>query len=114
MLVKGASVINITDVYHILLFFNSVADKLHDATSKKRILRQQNIIFPAIDLSNYENQILNEKIDTAKPVYNDHLYDKFYYLWFIQQCVLMTTEDANLLVLTISAFWSSSRWPLAT
>ena len=26
----------------------------------------------------------------------------------------MMTEDTNLLVLTISAFWSSSRWPLAT
>ena len=22
--------------------------------------------------------------DTVKPVYNDHLYDKIYYLWFIQ------------------------------
>ena len=21
---------------------------------------------------------------TVKPVYNDHLYDKIYYLWFIQ------------------------------
>ena len=21
--------------------------------------------------------------DTVKPVYNDHLYDKIYYLWFI-------------------------------
>ena len=22
--------------------------------------------------------------NTVKPVYNDHLYDKIYYLWFIQ------------------------------
>ena len=26
----------------------------------------------------------------------------------------MKTEGTNLLLLTISAFWSSSRWPLAT
>ena len=23
---------------------------------------------------------------TVKPVCNDHLYDKTYYLWFIQEC----------------------------
>ena len=23
-------------------------------------------------------------INTVKPVYNDHLYNKIYYLWFIQ------------------------------
>ena len=51
---------------------------------------------------------------TVKPVYNDHLYNKIYCLWFIQQCVLMKTEGTNSLLLTISAFWSSSRWPLAT
>ena len=51
---------------------------------------------------------------TVKPVCNDHLYDKIYYLRFIQECVLKMTECTNLLVLTISAFWSSSRWPLAT
>ena len=48
-----------------------------------------------------------------KPVYNDHLFDKINYLWFIQKCVLMKTEGTNLLVLTMSAFWSSSwspRW----
>ena len=45
---------------------------------------------------------------------NDHLYNKIYFLWFIQQCVLMNTEGTNLLLITISAFWSSSRWPLAT
>ena len=53
-------------------------------------------------------------INTVKPVCNDHLYNKIYYLWFIQQCVLMKTESTNLLLLTLSAFWSSSRWPLAT
>ena len=52
--------------------------------------------------------------NTVKPVCNDHLYNKIYFLWFIQQCVLMKTEGTNLLLITISAFWSSSRWPLAT
>ena len=52
--------------------------------------------------------------DTVKPVYNNHLYNKIYYLWFIPYSVLMKTESTNLLLLTISAFWSSSRWPLAT
>ena len=42
---------------------------------------------------------------TVKPVCNDHLYNKIYYLWFFQQCVLMKTEGTNLLLLTISAFW---------
>ena len=49
--------------------------------------------------------------NTVKPVCNDHLYDKIYYLWFIQWCVLVMTEGTILLVLTTSAFWSSSRWP---
>ena len=52
--------------------------------------------------------------NTVKPVCNGHLYNNIYYLWFIQQCVLMKTEGINLLLLTISAFWSSYRWPLAT
>ena len=51
---------------------------------------------------------------TVKPVCNDHLYNKIYYLWFIQYCVLIKTEGTNLLLLTMSAFWGSSRWPLAT
>ena len=51
---------------------------------------------------------------TVKPVCNDHLYNKIYQLWYIQYCVLMMTEGTNLLLLTISAFWSSSRWRLAT
>ena len=51
---------------------------------------------------------------TMKPVNNDHLYDKIFPLWYIQWCVLMRTEGTNLLLLTISAFWSSSRWPLVT
>ena len=57
---------------------------------------------------------LAQDCGTVKPVYNDHLYNKIYYLWFIQKSVLMKTECTNLLLLTISAFWSSSRWPLAT
>ena len=52
--------------------------------------------------------------DTVKPVCNDHLSDKIYYLWFIQYYVLIKTECTTLLLLTISAFWSTSRWPLAT
>ena len=54
----------------------------------------------------------NSMTYTVKPVCNDHLYNKIYFLWFIQQCVSMKTEDTNLLLLTMSAFWSSSRWPL--
>ena len=46
---------------------------------------------------------------TVKPVYNDHLYNKIYPPWFIQWCVLMKTEGTNLLLLTISALWSSRR-----
>ena len=53
-------------------------------------------------------------VTTVKPVCNDHLSNKIYYLWFIQKCVLMKIEGTNLLLLTISAFWSSSptRWAL--
>ena len=32
---------------------------------------------------------------TVKPVCNDHLYDKIYYLQFIHQCVLMKAEGNN-------------------
>ena len=42
-------------------------------------------------------------LSTVKPVCNDHLYNEFYYLWFIEQCVLMKTGGTNLLVLTIAA-----------
>ena len=49
-----------------------------------------------------------------KPVCNDHLHNEINYLWFIQECDLIKTEGTNLLLLTISAFWSSSRWLLAT
>ena len=41
---------------------------------------------------------------TVKPVYNDHLYNDIYYLWFIQQCVLRKNEGTHSLLLTISAF----------
>ena len=51
---------------------------------------------------------------TVKPVCNDHLSNKICYLWFIQWCVLMKIECTNLFLLTMSAFWSSFRWPLAT
>ena len=51
---------------------------------------------------------------TVKPVCSDHLYNKTFYLWFIQWCALMKTEGVNLLLLAKSASWSSSRWPLAT
>ena len=49
---------------------------------------------------------------TVKPVCN--LYNEIYHLWVIQWCILMMIECTNLLGLTISAFWSSSTWPLAT
>ena len=52
--------------------------------------------------------------NTVKPGWNDHLYDKIQYLWLIQWCVLMKNEGTNLLLITISAFWSSSMWPLTT
>ena len=54
------------------------------------------------------------KHTTVKPVSNDHLYDNIYYLRFIQWSVLMKTEGTNLLLVTISAYWSSSTWPMAT
>ena len=47
---------------------------------------------------------LRKSTYTVKPVCNDHLYNKIYYLWFIQQCVFMKTVGTNLLLLTISAF----------
>ena len=28
--------------------------------------------------------VMLKERNTVKPVYNDHLYDKIYYLWFIQ------------------------------
>ena len=61
-----------------------------------------------------QNKVVLLVSNTVKPVCNDHLYNEIYYLWFIQLCDLMMTEGTNLLGLTISAFWSSSRWPLAT
>ena len=39
---------------------------------------------------------------TVKLVCNDRLYNTIYYLWFIEQCVLMKTEGTNSLLLTIS------------
>ena len=30
------------------------------------------------------NEMLHDVYDTVKPVCNDHLYNKTYYLWFIQ------------------------------
>ena len=52
--------------------------------------------------------------NTVKPVCNDHLYNEIYYLCFIQQRVLMITEGTHFLVLAISVFWGSCRWPWAT
>ena len=40
----------------------------------------------------------------VKPVYNDHLYNKVYYLQFIQKYVLMKTEGTNIILVTMSAF----------
>ena len=53
---------------------------------------------PCVDRSS-----LSMILTTVKPVCNDHLCNKIYYLWFIEQWVLMKTEGTNL---TISAFWS--------
>ena len=39
--------------------------------------------------------VILEYCGTVKPVCNDHLYDKIYYLWLIQYCVLMKTEGTN-------------------
>ena len=35
-------------------------------------------IYPAVDYENVHKRV------TVKPVCNDHLYNKIYYLWFIQ------------------------------
>ena len=51
-----------------------------------------------------EEVVHDRQHSTVKPVCSDHLYNKIYYLWFIQQCVLMKTVGTNLLLLTISAF----------
>ena len=61
---------------------------------------------------NHDNWTTNK--DTVKPFCNDHLYNKLCYLWFIHYCVLMKTEGTNSLLVTISASWGSSKWPLAT
>ena len=58
--------------------------------------------------------IIDAIVCTVKPVCYDHLHNQIYCLWFIQQCVLMKIAGTNVLLLTISAIWSSSRWPLAT
>ena len=48
----------------------------------------------------------------VEPVCNDHLYDKIYYLWLIQLCVLRKTEGTDLLLLTISASGAHLSIPL--
>ena len=70
-----------------------------------RRMRTRNFVYLA--RGPYSNWKCSETSHTVKPVCN-HLYNKIHYLWFIQSCVLMKTEGTNLLVLTISAFWSSS------
>ena len=39
-------------------------------------------VFSILTTNNYHYQL--EISYTVKPVYNDHLYSKIYYLWFIQ------------------------------
>ena len=41
---------------------------------------------------------------TVKPVCNDHLCNKMYYMWFIQWYIFMKTEGIYLNFWTISAF----------
>ena len=55
--------------------------------------------------SHIKRFIVKDSLYTAKPVYNDHLYNEIYYMWFmiIQWCVSMQTEGTNLLLLTIPA-----------
>ena len=48
---------------------------------------------------------------TVKPVSNDHLCNKIYGLCLFSNVFLVKTGGSNFLFLTISAFWSSSRWP---
>ena len=67
----------------------------------------------AYAFGNFWGKLGGGMYNTTKPVCNDLLYNKIYYLWFIQWCVSVMTEGTISLVLTISAFWSSSRWPLA-
>ena len=43
-----------------------------------RTVSEDHIILAMVSLSDYIEQI------TVKPVWNDHLYNKMYYLWFIQ------------------------------
>ena len=68
----------------------------------------------SVSVEDDDARLQNEINTTVKPVCNDHLCDKIYYLWYFQYCVLIKTEGTNLLLLAISALWSSSRWPLAT
>ena len=83
--------------------------------------RTSGTTMPRLLLQGYTNYFVNidsppafKITNTVKPVCNDHLYDKINYLWFIQECVLMKNEGINLLLLTMSASWSSCKWPLAT
>ena len=43
-----------------------------------------------------------------------YVYMYVYAYMYAYMYTVMKTEGTNLLVLTMSAFWSSSRWPLAT
>ena len=50
----------------------------------------------------YQNILLQWNLSVT----TTSLYNNIYFLWFIQQCVLMKTEGTNLFLITISAFWS--------
>ena len=77
---------------------------------------KQNSVLPIcyFHQNNFTGSGITLLSNTVKYVCSDHLNNNINYLWFIQQCVLMETEGINLLLLTISAFCSSFRWPLAT
>ena len=49
-------------------------------------------------------------LNTVKPVCNDLLNNKIYYLWFIQSCVYIKTEDNNCL-LSLSGAHLGGPWP---
>ena len=56
-----------------------VSRYLIDIFSLSNVIKYINIFTTSI-----HQQMWTELYDTMKPVYNDHLYNKIYYLWFIQ------------------------------
>ena len=55
--------------------------------------------YGATVVSMVDNGPCDNGIRYVKPVFNDHLYNKIHYLWFIQLYVLMKIECTNTLLL---------------